>query len=384
LWLVLTVVASSASWGQQAKKSPVPNKNGRVEFQVLDSATGYVVDSATIKWDVVGGLLLSALSHSGISASTGQFVQELSPSEYAFEISAPGYGPLRTHFGIAAGSVVHANINLDPVDLPTELRNDVVASELRDGYELVHGYVADGETHLPLAGVKLRLQESDATSVTDSRGYFQIYAGAISTDNASKPEDFPAADTLTAAASGYKTYTLTGVLHVPGSHTVLRISMARGTGATNEHIEHRPLLPANAVPDAAGPAKNQIPKALENWLGTSQQALIENGQTSAQEATAATATVTVPSSIRVGSNCSNGRYGCATTNTYSLETYVQDGLDKEWIASWNTNSLMAGAVAYRSYGAWFVTNPICPSTSSSCPTVYDICNSTYCQVFNTC
>lgn len=228
---MLTLVACSASWGQRAKDSTVPNKNGRIEFQVLDSATGYVVDSAAIKWDAAGESAPSALSRSGISASTGQFVQELSPSEYAFEISAPGYRPLRTHFGIAAGSVVHANINLDPVDLPTELRDDVVASELRDGYELVHGYVADGETHLPLAGVKLRLQESDTTSVTDSRGYFQIYAGAISTDNASKPEDFPATDSLTATASGYKTYTLTGVLHVPGSHAVRRIAMPLELGA---------------------------------------------------------------------------------------------------------------------------------------------------------
>ncbi len=49
----------------------------------------------------------------------------------------------------------------------------------------------------------------------------------------------------------------------------------------------------------------------------------------------------------------------------------------------NRNSLEAGAVAYRSYGAWYVANPICSTTSSSCPVVYDICNSTYCQVFDT-
>jgi hypothetical protein len=189
-----------------------------------------MVDPTTIKWDAVGESIPSALSYSGISSSNGRFGQELSQSEYAFEISAPGYRPMRTHFGITMGSVVRANINLDPVNLPTELRDDVVASELRDGYELVHGYIVDGETHLPMAGVKLRRQESDATSVSDSRGYFQLYAGAISTENASRPEDFPEADTLTATASGYKTYTLTGLLHMSGSHTVLRIAMAPGLG----------------------------------------------------------------------------------------------------------------------------------------------------------
>jgi hypothetical protein len=54
LWLVLAIAASSASFGEEPKKSTVPNKNGRVEFQVLDSATGYMVDSATIKWEPIG------------------------------------------------------------------------------------------------------------------------------------------------------------------------------------------------------------------------------------------------------------------------------------------------------------------------------------------
>ena len=43
---------------------------------------------------------------------------------------------------------------------------------------------------------------------------------------------------------------------------------------------------------------------------------------------------------------------------------------------------MAGAVAYRSYGAWFVANPLCRTTGSSCPVVYDICDNGKCQVFN--
>jgi hypothetical protein len=191
-WLVLSIVTSSASLGQQPKQSALLNNSGNINFQVLDSATGYVVPSARIKWDaVVGQSVPSALSHSGISSSNGQFAQELSPSEYAFEISAQGYRPLRTHFGITMGSVVRANINIDPVNLPTELRDDVVASELRDGYELVHGYVVDGEAHLPMAGVKLQLQESGAASVSDSRGYFEIYAGAISTETHQSPTNFP-------------------------------------------------------------------------------------------------------------------------------------------------------------------------------------------------
>ncbi len=58
----------------------------------------------------------------------------------------------------------------------------------------------------------------------------------------------------------------------------------------------------------------------------------------------------------------------------SLEYYVASGLDDEWIASWNTHSLRAGSLAYRSYGAWYVAHPLSAN--------YDICNTTYCQVWD--
>jgi hypothetical protein len=42
----------------------------------------------------------------------------------------------------------------------------------------------------------------------------------------------------------------------------------------------------------------------------------------------------------------------------SLEAYVQSGLDNEWISSWKAASLQAGAVAYRSYGAYYIKHPV--------------------------
>src|SRR5215831_17875244 len=134
-----------------------------------------------------GQSAISALSHSGFSSPGGHFLQELLPSEYAFEISAHEYHPMRTHFGVAPGSVTRANINLDPVNPPQELREDIVASELRDGFELLHGYTGDAVTHRPVPGVHLRLKESGASATSDVRGYFQLYVVAVSTANAQAP-----------------------------------------------------------------------------------------------------------------------------------------------------------------------------------------------------
>ena len=57
----------------------------------------------------------------------------------------------------------------------------------------------------------------------------------------------------------------------------------------------------------------------------------------------------------------------------SLETYVARGLDNEWIASWDGDSLRSGSIAYRSYGAWHVLNPLAGS--------YDICSNACCQAY---
>ncbi len=83
--------------------------------------------------------------------------------------------------------------------------------------------------------------------------------------------------------------------------------------------------------------------------------------------------ISVPGTIRVGYSCSGT--SCSTVQVMSMQTYVKRGLNDEWIASWHQESLRAGAVAYRSYGAWHVSNPLRSN--------YDICNTTSCQVNDT-
>lgn len=52
---------------------------------------------------------------------------------------------------------------------------------------------------------------------------------------------------------------------------------------------------------------------------------------------------------------------------------MQKGLDDEWTSTWHSDALKAGAVAYRSYGAFFVAHAL---TST-----YDICSTASCQRF---
>jgi hypothetical protein len=89
--------------------------------------------------------------------------------------------------------------------------------------------------------------------------------------------------------------------------------------------------------------------------------------------TGANATQSAPTSIRVGQSCSCT--SCNSVVTVSMETYVKRVLPNEWISSWNAESLKAGAVAIRSFAAYYHYHPL---TSS-----YDICNNTCCQVYST-
>lgn len=76
-------------------------------------------------------------------------------------------------------------------------------------------------------------------------------------------------------------------------------------------------------------------------------------------------------SIRVGTVCTCN--ACSEVTVMSLESYTGTGLNDEWIPSWSTESLKAGAVAYRSYGAYYIDNPYNGT--------YDLANTTCKQVW---
>jgi len=78
------------------------------------------------------------------------------------------------------------------------------------------------------------------------------------------------------------------------------------------------------------------------------------------------------STIRVGTTCTCN--SCTDVTVMSLESYTGTGLNDEWIPSWHTESLKAGAIAYRSYGAYHIDNPYNGT--------YDLANTTCKQVWS--
>ncbi|MGI8772564.1 MAG: SpoIID/LytB domain-containing protein [Acidobacteriaceae bacterium] len=339
--------------GQGVAPAQLRQDEGRISLTAVDAASGFALSGARVGWAKIADSIPNPLPNAAMVNTSGIFDRYLAPGHYVFEITAHGYVTARTHFLILGNSTLQANIDLTGVNLPPELQPELVSRQLRPGLDFVHGFVVDEKTRHPLSGAEVRIGNEGSTTLTDGRGYFELYADAENGQEAVRAEELPALGSITVKAPGYKSHVIDGLIFVPNSDSGLKVSLERGTGVTREHIVHRPIEGGsqdNVNPSTVPP----ISKALSDWLGGHGTAYLlgPSGVVSPQLASS----ILVPSSIRVGSDCPTSTT-CTTITRYDFETYVQDGLNGEWLAGWNAESLKAGAVAYRSYAAWYVQHP---------------------------
>lgn len=210
------------------------------------------------------------------------------------------------------------------------------------------GHVIDPQTLRPVAGATVRLA-GGARTVTGSDGGFRLPAP-------SGPEHGPLRrDLLVVEAPGGRR-SERAIALAAGADLHLLVDLDAGW---QEDAGHRHLAGAGA---AQLPWTGPMPAPPPAGTGTAPA-----GQGDEP-----------PASVRVGygnaacsATCCTG--SCSHVCVFDLETYVRRGLNDEWIASWNGQSLRAGAVAYRSYGAWHALNPV-PGRP------FDLCSSACCQV----
>ena len=281
------------------------------------------------------------LTHAGSTLQLHRPAHDASPlrledGTWQVRVEAPGHRPLQTTIEVGAEAARAVQFWLDPETAPeTELAAPAAAGAVR-----IEGRVFDRATREPLAAASVQLE--DVTTLTDATGRFHI---ALQLESAAF-EQGRAAE-----------------LHVrceDGQVQTRRLRLVPGT--------HRLLLDLDASPDAIRPDHHFDLDLLQRPQ--------DDAPSAATDAPHAPI-LQPPASLRVGfadagftTPCCVG--GCSAVAVMSLETYVKRGLNDEWIASWNGHSLRAGAIAYRSYGAWHVANPRSPS--------YDICSSACCQM----
>jgi peptidoglycan hydrolase-like amidase len=301
-----------------------------ITFVVKDQNTGFAVPGAVVQVTAPNGR-----SSTLTAAANGKLSFTAVNGKYDFAFAANGYKPLATYFSSGEVNTIEARINLEPGADNARVQQQSLQATANQ--TIISGYVRDEEENSPLAGVQVKC--GSASAVTDSKGYFSLVAPVASA--AITPRAAPATTTITFTKNGYASYTVQRYA-IADSYLMKAalspISSARlqqnGQPAMETEKEEHGLYNRTAADDQQRYEGTTVPQArVEGVLAA-----------------------TVPGSIRVGLNCNCTT--CSSVDVMSLEEYVQTGLDNEWIASWGAASLQAGAVAYRTYGAWYVLHPV--------------------------
>jgi hypothetical protein len=357
---------------------------GTLELRVRDART-YQPVPATIKG--AGPQAFSVM----IDASGNRDV-DLPSGDYRLEITSIGYKLRRAHYVVTSGVKSSFTVMLDAENPPPDERPEVIAREARPGFTLLHGYVAEAGSGKPIPGVTVRVVGANVETSTNSRGHYSL---SVPNPEAAAPTGWRT-DTLIYQKPGYKTEVFENFGIYGEDMGGAALGLEKGTGTIKHDATHKLMREDDGrteeQPTQIQGTKVSLPSDLYKWLGTG-GASFPVGTTAASALTASA--ITVPGSINVGSGdaklttpksykaCSS-KHNCTDVQNYSLENYVTQGLPGEWPAWWDPNAQRAGSVAYRSYGSWYVANPLCPSVGydGACPVVYDICNTTDCQLYN--
>lgn len=258
----------------------------------------------------------------------------VSDSYVALRASADGYASLWTVLRPAPENRGWT-LWLDPLAATAPVPKDV--------HHWLEGYVNDARTLRPVADAVVRMEAPELEVRTANDGYF-----LLPLPDAVVEVTGPVVAEVSVRATGLPRWRGEILLAPGGTHRLIDLGAAERESAGHRH--------------RAGAETRQEP--------SDQARLVFASKGDIEDAP--------PASITVGfadagctTRCCTG--DCPHACTFSLEEYVRRGLPKEWIASWQQHSLRAGAVAYRSYGAWHVFNP--PALSA-----YDLCSSACCQV----
>jgi N-acetyl-anhydromuramyl-L-alanine amidase AmpD len=317
-----------------------------ITFTVRSESTGFGVANATATVKGPDGETQTLQAD-----DNGKLTLDAEKGKYTISFAGKGYNELETFFVGGEEKIINADVTLDPVVTNLAATADV---ELKaaDGKVTIQGYVRDASSNKPIAGATATAGVAAAT--TDRNGYFSLvyskYVPAITEDAA------PEKVAVKIRKAGYTPYTALRYLE-QGTYT-MKVGLNRqGVAGLQENA--RTLQQGEEVETIShGLFDRKEAEALQRMqaedAAEAADAMDANAPVLVQDM--ALAAITVPKTIRVGINCSCT--SCSNVKVMSLEAYVQSGLDDEWISGWGAASLRAGAVAYRSYGAWYVQHPV--------------------------
>lgn len=304
--------------------------SGNIVLKFFSSQTGYSLTPENLS---ITNIKSPAASVKLNKSSANSFHSELSPGTYILNAFCTGYEGSQSYFTIGNDDISY-DIFLDPINTDPKLNPARIKSLLRTDAALLLGYAVDDRTGLPLANVKITNGGSHEFAQTDAAGYFEFTLPAncdaqVFTDLAFEKTPY--------VTKRYDNFELTA-----NTDFIFTVRL-------NTENNYSKFIPVTQECAECTPPVMFTDMAITGFV--------------------------LPMNIRVGKNCTGT--SCTSAQVYSLQTYCKYVLPAEIYACWGNitggmNSLQACAVAVRTYGMYYVYNPINAS-------LYDICDNTYCQ-----
>jgi hypothetical protein len=164
---------------------------GSLQLSLRDVITGYAV-IGTVSFNGPQQLTVP-------TDENGNLTVTLQTGDYIIQTSPQGYSSFTTHYNIESSANPPMTLMLDSSGLPEDERSQQLASELRAGSTLLHGYVVDSKTAKPIAGVRVRLANAHVETRTNPQGHYDL---SVSTPGEVSPEKM-GTDTLEFEKTGY-------------------------------------------------------------------------------------------------------------------------------------------------------------------------------------
>lgn len=313
--------------------------NVDVEVEFFDSATGYSLQPDVVTQPHGKGGVEHRFGALRTNAN-GRAAMKLERGTHTITAGLPTHNSVSGDLNVRDKFPYKIRFLLDPVEKPLELQADNIASRHRDDATLVQGFVVSDDTGEPLRAARVTSSPSGVETRTDGRGFYELYI----------PLKGPAH--LLVEKPTYRSEERQYLELSPRGDWTYNFRLQRGTGkqTADERSELRRQVEQDPDDAAAAPRVSPMTQALiapKSTLPTN-------------------ATIRVPRNIRVQDS----------TNIYyvSMDFYEKHTLPHEWIASWDSNSLRAGAIPVRCYAIARI-NGRGPDTD------YDICGNSDCQNF---
>lgn len=329
------------------------------KFLFYDVQTGFAITPESISIYDSNSDIINQFQKK--NALNEQVNLNLKQGEYSVLINSNGYKQMDIGFKVEESFEVSRKIMLSPVNIPSEITVDYIRSLHQPDRTIIVGYVADDRGY-PLQKATLKSDEG-RTVYTNESGYFQLPLSY------NKPEpNGMQLKSFTVSKQGFKTVNYEKVVVVPNGDATYRIQLEKGSGIANREMSDFIVEDGEIIGRPERQMMNSFDKQKNNDF---------TGQLKSTNSC-------VPLNISVGYKsgyghcCSNS--SCNQVIHLTLEDYVKQVLDNEWLSGWSSlnnidEAYKAAAVAVRTYAAYRINNPRKPGTyhiyASTCDQDWD-------------